>query len=64
MQPLLCTIADVTQSRTALVGTAGKAYELISDGTKAVSFSAFDPATQGWMTQLDNTPAFDFLLPR
>ena len=23
-----------------------------------------DPSTQGWMTQLDNTPAFDFLLPK
>jgi hypothetical protein len=35
------------------------------DGT-AFSFqnASADPATQGWMTQLDNTPAFDFLLPK
>jgi hypothetical protein len=34
------------------------------DGT-AFSFenASADPGTQGWMTQLDNTPAFDFLLP-
>jgi hypothetical protein len=34
------------------------------DGT-AFSFqnASPDPSTQGWMTQLDNTPAFDFLLP-
>jgi hypothetical protein len=35
------------------------------DGT-AFSFQnpSPDPSTQGWMTQLDNTPAFDFLLPK
>jgi hypothetical protein len=34
------------------------------DGT-AFSFenASPDPSTQSWMTQLDNTPAFDFLLP-
>jgi hypothetical protein len=34
------------------------------DGT-AFSFvnSSADPSTQSWMTQLDNTPAFDFVLP-
>jgi len=45
--------------------TAAKAGARFYDGT-AFSFqnSSPDPATQGWMTQLDNTPAFDFLLPR
>jgi hypothetical protein len=35
------------------------------DGT-AFSFQNAlpDPSSQGWMTQLDNTPAFDYLLPK
>ena len=45
--------------------TAAKSGSRFYDGT-AFSFqnASADPATQGWMTQLDNTPAFDFLLPR
>ena len=45
--------------------TTAKAGSRFYDGT-AFSFqnASADPSTQGWMTQLDNTPAFDFLLPR
>jgi hypothetical protein len=45
--------------------TVAKAGSRFYDGT-AFSFQNVspDPSTQGWMTQLDNTPAFDFLLPR
>ena len=45
--------------------TTAKAGSRFYDGT-AFSFrnTSPDPSTQGWMTQLDNTPAFDFLLPR
>jgi hypothetical protein len=44
--------------------TAAKVGSRFYDGT-AFSFKNVspDPSTQGWMTQLDNTPAFDFLLP-
>jgi hypothetical protein len=44
--------------------TTAKAGSRFYDGT-AFSFqnTSADPSTQGWMTQLDNTPAFDFLLP-
>ncbi len=45
--------------------TVAKAGSRFYDGT-AFSFqnASPDPSTQGWMTQLDNTPAFDFLLPK
>jgi hypothetical protein len=45
--------------------TTAKAGSRFYDGA-AFSFqnTSPDPATQGWMTQLDNTPAFDFLLPK
>ena len=45
--------------------TTAKAGARFYDGT-AFSFenASPDPSTQSWMTQLDNTPAFDFLLPR
>jgi hypothetical protein len=45
--------------------TTAQAGSRFYDGT-AFSFqnASADPSTQGWMTQLDNTPAFDFLLPR
>jgi len=45
--------------------TVAKAGSRFFDGT-AFSFQNTlpDPSTQGWMTQLDNTPAFDFLLPK
>ena len=45
--------------------TVAKAGSRFYDGT-AFSFKndSADPSTQGWMTQLDNTPAFDFLLPK
>jgi hypothetical protein len=45
--------------------TAAKVGSRFYDGT-AFSFqnASPDPSTQSWMTQLDNTPAFDFLLPR
>jgi hypothetical protein len=45
--------------------TVAKAGSRFYDGT-AFSFqnTSPDPSTQGWMTQLDNTPAFDFLLPK
>ena len=45
--------------------TAAKAGSRFYDAT-AFSFqnASPDPSTQGWMTQLDNTPAFDFLLPK
>jgi hypothetical protein len=45
--------------------TVAKGGSRFYDGT-AFSFKneSADPSTQGWMTQLDNTPAFDFLLPR
>ena len=45
--------------------TVAKAGSRFYDGT-AFSFQneSPDPSTQSWMTQLDNTPAFDFLLPR
>jgi hypothetical protein len=45
--------------------TTAQAGSRFYDGT-AFSFrnASPDPSTQGWMTQLDNTPAFDFLLPR
>src|SRR5579872_2410886 len=46
---------------TQVAATVGSRFY---DGT-AFSFenASADPGTQGWMTQLDNTPAFDFLLP-
>jgi hypothetical protein len=42
--------------------TAAAAGSRFYDGT-AFSFGnpSPDPSTQGWMTQLDNTPAFDFV---
>jgi len=45
--------------------TAANVGSRFYDGT-AFSFqnASPDPSTQGWMTQLDNTPAFDFLLPK
>jgi hypothetical protein len=45
--------------------TTAKPGSRFYDGT-AFSFrnASPDPSTQGWMTQLDNTPAFDFLLPK
>jgi hypothetical protein len=45
--------------------TTAKPGSRFYDGT-AFSFrnAPPDPSTQGWMTQLDNTPAFDFLLPK
>jgi hypothetical protein len=45
--------------------TTAKAGSRFYDGT-AFSFrnASPDPSTQSWMTQLDNTPAFDFLLPK
>ena len=45
--------------------TVAKAGSRFYDGT-AFSFqnTSADPSTQSWMTQLDNTPAFDFLLPK
>jgi hypothetical protein len=45
--------------------TAATAGARFYDGT-AFSFqnASPDPSTQSWMTQLDNTPAFDFLLPK
>ena len=64
-----CLYARAVPTRPDAYGrptqATAKAGARFYDGT-AFSFenASPDPSTQSWMTQLDNTPAFDFLLPR